>query len=55
MESKKNKIANFESRNIKENLEWALKDHIFTKVKKQLGQLPFEQNNEVKRLCSFLS
>ena len=32
-ESKKNKIADFESRNVKDNLQWALKDHIFTKVK----------------------
>ena len=27
-ESKKNKIAEFESRNVKDNLEWALKDHM---------------------------
>ena len=37
IESKKNKISDFESRNVKDNLEWTLKDHIFTKVKVKLG------------------
>ena len=38
LSQKKNNIADFESRNVKDNLEWALKDHIFTKVKIKLGQ-----------------
>ena len=57
-ESKKNKIADFESRNVKDNLEWALKDHIFTKVKLKVGQPTIELfasrgNNNVKTFYSF--
>ena len=53
IESKKNKIADFKSRNVKDNLEWAFKDHIFTKVKVKLGQSTIELfasrgNNEIK-------
>ena len=36
--AKKNKITDFESRNVKKNLKRALKDHIFTKVKMELSQ-----------------
>ena len=60
IESKKNKIADFESKNVKDNLEWALIDHIFTKVKIKLGQptidlFAFRGNNKVRTFCSFLS
>ena len=37
VESKKNKTRDFDSRNVKDNLEWALKDYIFTKVKTMLA------------------
>ena len=58
IESKKNKIADFESRNIKDNLEWALKYHMFTNVKIKLGQTTidlsvFWGNNKVKIFHSF--
>ena len=58
IESKKNKIANFESRNVKNDLEWAPKDHIFTKVKIKLGQPTIDLfaskgNNNVKTFYSF--
>ena len=32
MKSKRNKIANFESRKRKENLEWTIQDHIFSHI-----------------------
>ena len=56
--SKKNKIADFEFRNVKDNLEWALKDHIFLKVKMKLGQSTIDSiasrgNNKVKTFYSF--
>ena len=58
IESKENKISDFESRNVKDNLEWTLKDHIFTKVKVKLGQptidlFAFRGNNEIKTFYSF--
>ena len=58
IESKKNKIADFESKNVKHNLEWALKDHIFNKLKIKLGQPTIDLftsrgNNKVKRFYSF--
>ena len=58
LSQKKNKIADFESRNVKDNLEWTLKDHIFTKVKVKLGQptidlFAFRGNNEIKTFYSF--
>ena len=58
VEPKNNKIADFESRNVKGNLERALKDHIFTKVKIKLGQptidlLTSRGNNKVKTFYSF--
>ena len=53
IEPKKNEIADFESTNLKDNLEWALKDHIVTKVKIKLGQPTIDLfasrgNNKVK-------
>ena len=58
IESKKNKIAVFESRNVKNNLEWALKDYIFTKVKKKPRQQTIHlfapmRNSKVKTFYSF--
>ena len=58
IESKKNKIAAFESRNVKNNLEWALKDYIFTKVKIKPGQQTIHlfapmRNSKVKTFYSF--
>ena len=58
IESNKNKIADFESRNIKDNLEWALKDHIFNKIKRKLGQPNIDLfasrgNHKVKTFYSF--
>ena len=58
IESKKNKIADFETRNDKDNLEWALKDHIFTKVKIKLAHPTIDLfasrgNNKVKTFYSF--
>ena len=58
IESKKNKIAVFESRNVKNNLEWALKDYIFTKVKIKPGQQTIHlfapmRNSKVKTFYSF--
>ena len=58
IEPKKNEIADFESTNVKDNLEWALKDHIVTKVKVKLGQPTIDLfasrgNNKVKTFYSF--
>ena len=58
IEPKKNEIADFESTNVKDNLEWALKDHIVTKVKIKLGQPTIDLfasrgNNKVKTFYSF--
>ena len=58
IESKKNKIADFESRNVKDNFQWALKDHIFTKFKRKIGRPTIDLfasrgNNEVKTFYSF--
>ena len=58
LESKKNKIADSESRNVKDNLEWALKDHIFNKIKIKLGQPTVDLfasrgNHKVTTLYSF--
>ena len=58
IEPKKNKIADFESRNVKDNLEWALKDYIYTKVKIKLGQPTIDLfasrgSNKVKTFYSF--
>ena len=58
IESKKNTIADFESRNVKNNLEWALKDYIFTKVKIKPGQPTIHlsapmRNSKVKTFYSF--
>ena len=58
IKSKKNKIADLESKNVKDNVEWALKDHIFTKVKIKLGQpttdlFASRGNNKVKTFYSF--
>ena len=58
IESKKNKIAAFESRNVKDNLGWAVKDHIFAKVKIKLSQPTIDLfasrgNNKVKTFYSF--
>ena len=38
IESKNNKIDDFESRDVKDNLQWALKDHIFSKVRIELSE-----------------
>ena len=32
IKSKRNKIADFESRKIRENLEWSIHDHIFSRI-----------------------
>ena len=59
IESKeKNKIAAFEFRNVKDNLGWAVKDHIFAKVKIKLSQPTIDLfaskgNNKVKTFYSF--
>ena len=58
LSQKKNKIADFESENVKDNLKWAFKDHIFTKVKTKLGQpiinlFASRGNNKVKTFYSF--
>ena len=59
IESKeKNKIAAFEFRNVKDNLGWAVKDHIFAKVKIKLTQPTIDLfasrgNNKVKTFYSF--
>ena len=60
IEAKKNKIAGSESRNVKDNLEWALKDHVFTKVKIKLGQPTTDLfvssgSNKVKSILLLLS
>ena len=58
IESKNNKIDDFESRDVKDNLQWALKDHIFSKVKIELSQANIalfasRGKDQVKRFYSF--
>ena len=58
LSQKKTEIADFEPGNVKDSLEWALKDYIFTKVKIKLGQPTIDLfasrgNNEIKTFYSF--